>query len=61
MFLFLPGCSQHLTLGVRTGNVGWAEEFSGETEGTGWVMMVPVSVLDISTLIDPYAMWTLKY
>ena len=37
------------------------EEFSGETEGTGWVMMVPVSVLDISTLIDPYAMWTLKY
>ena len=37
------------------------EEFSGETEGTGWVMMAPVSVLDISTLIDPYTMWTLNY
>ena len=24
MFLFLPGCSQHLTLGVRTGIVAWA-------------------------------------
>ena len=35
VFLFLPGCLQHLTLGVRTGNVGSAEEFSEETEEIG--------------------------
>ena len=35
MYLFLPGCLEHLTLGVRTGTVGWAEEFSGESEETG--------------------------
>ena len=46
----------------HSGSEDWecAEEFSGETEGTGLMMMVPVSVLDISTLIDPYPMWTLN-
>ena len=61
IFLFLPGCVQHLTLGVRTGNVGSAEEFSEETEGKGQVMMVAISVLDISSLIDPYPMCSLNY
>ena len=60
IFLFLPGCVQHLSYNIsQTMNVCLAEEFSGEMEVTGQVMMVPISVPDISTLIDPYPMWRL--
>ena len=31
----LPCGEMGILLGVRTGTVGWAEELSGETEGTG--------------------------
>ena len=62
MFLSLSGCVQHLSYNMSQAmNVCFAEEFSGEMEVTGWVMMVPISVLDISALIDPYPMWRLNY